>query len=374
MTMLVLAGTALALWLAVLLVPWQPWRMRETLEPAEHFAQSTGADISVLIPARNEADTLVRTLPALAGQGDGLTLIVVDDESTDGTRECVARMNLPGLRLIDGKPLPAGWSGKLWALEQARLVATTPLVLLLDADIELAPGMLAALRQPLDDAQRDLVSVMARLRMQSFWERLLLPAFVYFFKLIYPFALSNRLGTPIAAAAGGCVLVRRDLLDRIGGFGALRAAIIDDCTLARCVKRAGGRTWTGVTRGAVSLRAYDTLQPIWDMVARTAYTQLRYSPLLLLVCTALLVIAYVAPVLALCGSDPWATFAGLLACLAMAVGYVPTLRYYRLSPLWALALPIIATLYLAMTWSSALRYWRGERSRWKGRRYSAGDG
>lgn len=214
-----------------------------------------------------------------------------------------------------------------------------------------------------------MVSLMAHLRMTSLVEQLLIPAFIYFFKLLYPFALSNAGSRWVAAAAGGCVLVDRAMLERIGGFGALADAVIDDCTLARRIREAGGRTWVGVTHAAASLRGYDDFAGIHAMVARSAYSQLRYSSWLLAGCTlAMACMFWVAPA-ALVFGDATARWVAVAAWLAMAVSYAPTLAYYRVSRWWALALPLIGTLYLAMTWSSALRYWWGVRTAWRGRAY-----
>ncbi len=289
---------------------------------------------------------------------------MVDDQSTDDTAK-LAR-GFPNVEVLAGKPLPSGWAGKLWALEQGRTQVKTSLILLLDADIALKPGMLAALVTHRCNCAANFVSLMADLRRDSFWDRLLLPAFVYFFKLLYPFALSNSRFPYVAAAAGGCILVETAALQKAGAFASLRGALIDDCTLARLVKNAGHKTWTGVSRGVISLRPYRTLASIHDMVARSAFTQLHYSTLLLIAVTAVFVAAYWLPLAALTTS---AGAVAAAALLAMAVGYLPTLRYYDLSPLWALLLPLTAALYLAMTWSSAIRYWRGTRSQWKNRTY-----
>ena len=367
-----LAAAGAAIWLCILVLPWQPWRVRERLEPesAGDGAETGLADVTVLIPARDEAAVVGDTLAALGRQGRGLRVILVDDRSSDGTAE-VARLAATESLSLDihgGAPLADGWTGKLWALEQGRRHVETPLVLLLDADITLRPGMVRALLAKREESGAALVSVMAALRMQRGWERLLLPAFIFFFRLLYPFHLANKPSRWVAAAAGGCVLMETAALERIGGFDAIRGALIDDCALARAVKNAGLRTWVGVTSGAVSHRAYPTLDAVWQMVARTAYTQLRYSPALLLLCTLLMALAFWAPVAGLAGSLAAQIAAGT-GLVAMAVCYVPTLRYYRLSPAWALALPLIGTLYLAMTWHSALRDWGGRRSVWKGRVY-----
>ena len=366
------AAAGAAIWLCILVLPWQPWRVRERLEPetADEVGEIGLDDVTVLIPARDEAAVIGDTLEALGHQGRGLRVILVDDRSSDGTAEVARRAaaeSLP-LAVCAGTPLAEGWTGKLWALEQGRRHVETPLILLLDADITLRPGMVRALLARRAESGAALVSVMASLRMQKGWERLLLPAFIFFFRLLYPFHLANKPNRWVAAAAGGCVLMEASALDRIGGFGAIRGALIDDCALARAVKDAGFRTWIGVTSGAASHRAYPTLGAVWQMVARTAYTQLRYSPALLLLCTLLMALSFWAPIAGLAG-PPAAQIAAAAGLLVMAVCYLPTLLYYRLSPAWALALPLIGTLYLAMTWHSAMRDWGGRRSEWKGRVY-----
>ena len=356
---------AVVMWWGLLLSPWRPWSTRERLEPSA----GTSADLSgvtVLIPARNEAEVIGITLAALQEQGKGLRIIVVDDQSDDGTGDIIR--SYPNATAVGGQPLPTGWAGKLWALEQGLMHVQTPLTLLLDADIALKPGMLAALLEHKRAGALDFVSIMADLRRTSFWDRLLLPAFVYYFKLLYPFHISNSRSKLVAAAAGGCVLVDTEVLRKVGAFGSLRGAMIDDCALARQVKRAGHRTWVGMSRGVISLRPYGTLGSIHHMVARSAFTQLGYSTLLLFALTALFAWAYWLPLVALL--LPGSGWLAASALLAMGIGYWPTLRYYGLSPVWVFGLPLTATLYLAMTWSSAIRYWRGVRLRWKGRTYT----
>ncbi len=286
---------------------------------------------------------------------------MIDDQSTDGTATIAQQA---GAEVIAGSPLPAGWVGKLWALEQGRRTVTSQYTLFVDADIELLPGTVSALRQR-DGFQ--LVSLMAVLEQESKWEKLLMPAFVYFFKLLYPFRLSNSPNRLVAAAAGGCVLIETQMLERIGGFERFKDAIIDDCALARAVKRNGGRTWLGLTHSALSRRTMHGLKPIWSMVARSAFAQLQYSTLLLLACIAMLMLAFWVPVLGV--FDPHTRWTACLALATMMATYVPTLRFYGRSPLWALALPVAGTLYLLMTVSSAIRGWHGVRSRWKGRDY-----
>jgi hopene-associated glycosyltransferase HpnB len=366
------AVAAAALWLGLLALPWRPWGTRERLETAGTTPDADLSSVVVLIPARNEAATIGRTLAALAHQGRGLKAILIDDQSSDGTAD-TARMgageNLT-LEIVRGAALEPGWAGKMFALEQGRARADRPLVLLLDADIALEPGTIAALLGKKRETGAALVSLMAELSMTGPAERLLMPAFVYFFKLVYPFALSNGRTRLVAAAAGGCVLIERAVLDGIGGFDALRGAIIDDCALARAVKRSGRRTWIGLSHAAKSIRGYQTLGAIWRMVARSAYTQLNYSPVLLGLASLMLALAFWMPLVALAAFPALdAKLIGGLALLAMMASYLPTLLYYRRSLLWAAALPLIATLYLIITWSSAIDYWRGRRTIWKGRIY-----
>jgi hopene-associated glycosyltransferase HpnB len=369
------ALAAALLWALLLLAPFRPWSTRERLESAGAAPDTDLSSVVALIPARNEAAVIGRTLAALGAQGRELAVILIDDRSADGTA-ATARTALPAgvaLSVLEGRPLEAGWAGKMWALEQGRRLADRPLILLLDADIALAPGALAALLRQRAATGAALVSLMAWLRMENPLERLLMPAFVFFFKLVYPFALSNgRIGL-VAAAAGGCVLIERAVLEEIGGFGALKGAIIDDCALARAVKAHGRRTWIGLSHAARSLRGYPDLGAIWCMVARSAYAQLGYSPLLLGVASVLLAAAFWLPLAAVLGFPAIAAkLLGVAALVFAAASYRPTLRYYGRSTLWAVALPLIGTLFLAMTWSSALDYWRGRRSAWKGRVYDRG--
>lgn len=368
-----IAALAAVTWLGLLAQPWQPWRMRERFVARDDDANADLSDITVLIPARDEAETLPETLAALSRQGQHLRVILVDDNSTDGSADIARAADLAHLTVISGQPLPSGWTGKLWALEQARRHVETPRVVLLDADIHLAPGTITGLRAKAIAESRQLVSLMAELRTTHAAEKLLIPAFIYFFKLLYPFALSNAGSRWVAASAGGCVLLETAMLERIGGFAALADAVIDDCTLARRVRDAGGATWVGVTHAASSLRGYDDWDGIHAMVARSAYSQLRYSPWLLAGCTLAMGLMFWAPLIAVFAGSSLARVAGFIALAAMLVSYLPTLRYYRQRLAWACLMPVIGTLYLAMTWSSALRYWRGVRTAWRGRRYQRGE-
>src|ERR1700686_487831 len=367
MEFLVVVGSLL--WVGLIVVPWRPWSTRERLEPGVERVERNLSDVTVLVPARNEATVIERTLAALASQGVGLQVVLVDDQSSDETASLARSTLSTGLQVIKGKALPSGWTGKLWALEQGWRNTNTDLVLLLDADIELESRMIGTLKQKLIDEQLDLVSIMARLRMETFWEKLLAPAFIYFFKLLYPFSVGNNPNSSLGVAAGGCILVRSDALRRAGAFLSIRNAIIDDCSLAAGVKKFGGRTWTGLSHSVRSHRPYPRLSSFCEMVERTAFTQLRYSIWLLLATTFIMLLAF------------WFLWAGLfswslavrsvalLGAFAMISSYLPTLRYYRRSVLWAPMLPFVGGLYLLMTWSSALRYWRGKRSEWKGRVY-----
>jgi hopene-associated glycosyltransferase HpnB len=371
MAILILAALALACWAGVLLAPWAAWLCREHLE-ADGEPSAPAADFTVLIPARNEAQVIGETLRVLATAAPAARIIVIDDQSTDATASIARASGLPHLTVVAGTAPPQGWTGKLWALQQGLERVGTPRVLLLDADIRLAPGMLASLQRKADEGYA-LVSLCAEPCWRGIAARWLLPAFVYFFKLLYPFALANDRDSRIAAAAGGVILVDREALLDAGGFGAWRDAIIDDCTLAARVKRKGHRCWIGLTHGAISQRRA-SFRDIAHMIARTAFVQLRESLLLTLAVSALLIVAFWIPVLALAlGSTYAARAIGLLALLAMLACYLPTLMYYRRNPLAALLLPLAATFFLAATWYSAWRALTGTRSVWKGRRYQRGE-
>ncbi|MGA2515265.1 MAG: glycosyltransferase [Thermodesulfobacteriota bacterium] len=356
-------------WLVILFLPWRPWDIREVMDSTPACPDLDLSDITVLIPARNEAEVIATTLSTLNNQGHDLAMVVVDDRSTDGTFAVAQASGVQNLRVISGEPLPAEWSGKLWALEQGFRHVNTPLALLLDADIELRPGIVQALRQKLEENHLQLVSVMAHLRMVNLWERLFMPAFVYFFKMVYPFRLSNSSSTRVAAAAGGCILLETRLIEEIGGFKAIRNELIDDCALAKRVKALGYRTWIGLTHSVHSLRSYEDLADIWNMVARTAFCQLRYSAILLAGTTIIMLLVFWLPIAGLFFPATIAKIISACALAAMILSYLPALKFYGQSRSWALLLPLIATLYLAMTWSSAIRFWAGSGSPWKGRFY-----
>ena len=363
------------IWIVILFLPWCPWSTRERLEGSEDSSPREPSDLTVLIPARNEARQIDRTLTAIREQAPDVAVLVVDDRSEDGTAEAARSVGLENLQVITGDSMPDGWTGKLWALDQGLAEVDTPLTLMLDADIELGPGVITALLEQRRTKDLQMVSLMATLETHGFWEKLLLPAFVYFFKLLYPFHLSNSSFRWVAAGAGGCVLSDTQILREIGAFDSIKHELIDDCALAARVKGSGHSIWTGLSGSVVSHRRYEGLEKIWGMVARTAYTQLHYSPLLLAGCVAVLSWAFWMPVLGLVSGPPAAQIASLTALGTMIATYLPTLRFYRLSALWALALPFTGTLYLAMTLNSAWRFYRGVRSSWRGRVYtSASDG
>jgi len=371
-----LAGMSLGIWIYLLLLRGNFWR--EGPQPPAP-APTRWPKVVAVIPARNEAEHVGEAVGSLLRQDypGEFSAILVDDHSSDGTAE-VARAAAAGaeawdrLTVLGARDLPQGWTGKLWALsegiaEAERREPPPELILLTDADIvhhatnlrELAARVAVGI---------DLASLMVRLRMESFAERFLVPAFVFFFEMVYPFAYIRDSRNRSAGAAGGCVLIRREALRRIGGIGAIRGEIIDDCALARAVKR-GGPIWLGLTTEARSLRAYPALGDIWRMVARTAYAQLRYSPLLLAATVLGMALTFLAPV-AVAVSGTEAAWLGISAWAAMALSYLPTLRLYQQSPVWAPLLPLIALVYIAATVDSARRHWLGRGGEWKGRTHA----
>ncbi|WP_407289183.1 glycosyltransferase [Streptomyces sp. BP-8] len=339
--------------------------------------------VAVVVPARDEAAVLPESLPSLLGQKypGRAEVFLVDDGSTDGTgalaRELAdARGGLPLTVASPGEPEP-GWTGKLWALRHGIALARERMapdyLLLTDADIAHGPESLRELVAAARSARLDLVSQMARLRVVTFWERLIVPAFVYFFGQLYPFRWVNRPGARTAAAAGGCVLLRREAAERAGVPEAIRGAVIDDVTLARAVQRGGGTIWLGLADHVDSVRPYPRLAELWRMVSRSAYAQLRHQPLLLLGTALGLALVYLAPPLALAaglaGGDPAVAALGGAAWAVMCGTYLPMLRYYG-QPVWAAPLlPFTALLYLLMTVDSAVQHYRGRGAAWKGRTY-----
>ncbi len=348
--------------------------------------------VTAVVPARNEAEVLPRCLSTLLAQDYPglLRVVVVDDDSTDGTAAVATQLGAAAgrdLLVIGARPTAPGWAGKVWAMSEgvAAVGSEAEYILFTDADIAYAPGTLTRLVRAATGNQLTLVSQMALLRASTGAEKLLIPAFVYFFAQLYPFRRVNRPRSRTAAAAGGCMLVRSDALAAAGGLGEIRSARIDDVALGTLVKRAGGRCWLGLTTDVTSLRRYDRLADIWDMVARSAYTQLRYSLIATVGCVLALAWLYLLPPVAAvaglallaaggsAGSAGWLLAAGIAGWLLMTVSYAPMLRFYRLSPLRAPSLPLIAALYAAMTADSARRHLAGRGGAWKGRVVSPGD-
>ena len=309
--------------------------------------------VVAVVPARNEADVIARSLGSLLAQdyqGD-LRIILVDDQSEDGTGAAARALASDRLTVLSGAPRPPGWTGKLWAMRQGSVAAPpSEFFWFTDADIAHAPDNLTQLvaraqTKAADGRQRVMVSLMARLVCRTAAEHFLIPAFVFFFAMLYPFAAANNPRRKLAAAAGGCMLVRRAALEKAGGIETIRHNIIDDVSLGRVMK-AQGPIWLGLTDRSVSLRPYERLADIRKMVARSAYAQLGYSPLLLLGTLGGLFIVYIAPVLGALFAMYYVQLAAYLAWGIMAVMFQPILRFYRLSPLWGLALPVIGACTL----------------------------
>ncbi|MEU5976972.1 glycosyltransferase [Streptomyces sp. NPDC047315] len=377
-------GSLLA-WVWLLLGQGFFWRTDQRLPPHPDPGPDAPSwpDVVVVVPARDEAAVLPDSLPSLLAQDypGRASVVLVDDGSTDGTADVARALSeehggLPLDVVAPGEPAD-GWTGKLWALRHGIAVARgrDPRYLLLtDADIAHAPDSLRVLVASARAGGLDLVSQMARLRVTGGWERLIVPAFVYLFAQLYPFRRVNRPGARTAAAAGGCVLLDVRAVDRARIPDSVRGAVIDDVSLARAVKRSGGRIWLGLAERVDSVRPYPRLADLWRMVARSAYAQLRHSPALLVGTVAGLALVYLAPagtlVAGAAWGDPVAAWAGGLAQAIMAGTYLPILRYYGRSPLYALLLPFTALLYLLMTVDSAVQHYRGRGAAWKGRTYA----
>ncbi|MEL4895558.1 glycosyltransferase [Crocosphaera sp. Alani8] len=387
-----IVGLSLIIWTYLLLFRGWFWlsnqRIDSDVQPLNKYPR-----VCAVIPARNEADVLPISLKSLLNQdysGD-FSIVLVDDQSDDNTgnvAQAIAEESGKSaqLKVISGKTLASGWSGKLWAMkqgiEQAKKLDYQPDYLLLtDADIEHHDTNLRELVNQAETENLAMTSLMVRLRCDSFWEQFLIPAFVFFFEKLYPFSWVNNPKNKMAAAAGGCILIRRQMLEEIGGIEVVKQALIDDCSLASAVKARLQKNrqnirqgiWLGLSEKTLSLRPYDNLNSIWNMVARTAYTQLNYSPLLLLGTLLGLAIVYlVAPLSLIIGliiHNSIITIIGGMTWLLMTISYIPTLKFYQCSLLWAFSLPVIGLLYGLMTLDSAWRHWRGKGGGWKGRVY-----
>ncbi|HZR60601.1 MAG TPA: glycosyltransferase [Xanthobacteraceae bacterium] len=377
-----IASMVLAIWLYLLAARGGFWLAAERDDrnaPGEMLAwNGEWPSIAAVIPARDEAACIGETVSSLLRQdyAGTFTVIVVDDQSRDGTaqvaRDAAAQLGKADrLKIVTGPALPAGWTGKLWAQHHGvaaveAMPSPPAYVLFTDADIvygadALRPLVARALANGLV-----LTSLMVKLRCKSFAERLLVPAFIFFFQMLYPFAWANDPRRSTAAAAGGCMLVRRDVLRQAGGMAAIRGALIDDCALAKLLK-GYGPIWIGLTERVHSIRAYPSLADIARMISRTAYAQLEYSPFLLAGTVAGLALVYLAPVALTFFAGGVAQFLGLFVWLLMALAFRPTLRFYGLWAFWGLALPAIAALYMAFTLNSAYQHARGRGGMWKGR-------
>ena len=368
---LTLTGVAsLAVWLYLLLARGGFWRMRPDV--ATGRLRMPAPSVTAVVPARNEAGVVARSVASLAAQqySSEFQLVLVDDDSQDGTA-AIALQTAPQLRVVMARPLPAGWTGKVWAVAEGVRGVESDYLLLTDADIVHPPDHLAMLVARAQEGGNDLVSYMVRLQCRTLAEQALIPAFVFFFFLLYPPAWIRDPSRRTAGAAGGCILIRRGALERIGGIACIAGELIDDCALARAVKSSGGRVWLGLSDMAASIRQYRTVGEIGRMISRTAYTQLGYSPLVLAGTVAGLALTYLAPpLLTLAGPRGAANGLGALAWLLMTAAYLPAVRYAKLPWCWAPLLPTIALFYLGATLHSAFAHWRGRGGMWKGRAHS----
>lgn len=376
--MIVLAALVVVIWLAMLGLRDGFWRADVT-DRSVPALPGVLPSVVAIVPARDEAAVIAPVIASLAAQdyrGD-FRIILVDDSSSDGTAAIAraAAADSRRLTIMSATPLASGWTGKLAAVSQGIAkasggIAPPDYLWLTDADITHAPDTLASLAARAVAEDRVLVSLMARLRCESLAERMLIPAFVFFFQLLYPFAAINDPRRTTAGAAGGCMLVRREALEAAGGIAAIRTALIDDCAMGALMKRQGP-IWLGLTDRSLSIRPYPHFADVGAMISRSAYAQLGYQPLLLAGTVVGMALVYLAPpVLALLG-DGLAQWLGLAAWLLMALAFWPISRFYRQSPLWGLALPLIAAFYSGATIWSAWQHWRGRGGLWKGRAQAA---
>jgi hopene-associated glycosyltransferase HpnB len=363
----VLAGLALVIWLYLYFLHGKFWQSGPELAPAP---QLQTPDVDIIVPARDEALTIAPVIASLLAQDypGKFRVFLVDDNSTDGT---AARAGVAAnLHILTGAKKPAGWAGKLWALHQGVEASSAPILLFADADITHDPRHLSTLVTRLATPHTDMVSEMVRLNCTTLAEHALIPAFVYFFQMLYPFARVNDPLSATAAAAGGTVLIRREALARIGGIERIKSALIDDVALAREVKKFGP-IYLGHSGLATSIRPYPAFADVFRMVSRSAFTQLNHSAILLVFTVLGMILVFVVPAYATIFGHGWVFCAGLAAYALAAINFLPTASRYRVSKLWALALPLIALFYLAATVSSALDHWRGSGASWKNRSYGA---
>lgn len=368
-------GIALAVWLVLVFGRHGFWLTAERDTRGLPSEPAQWPTVTAVVPARDEAEVIARSIGSLVAQeypGD-FRIILVDDNSSDGTAEIA--QGLAGaterLAILSGQPLAPGWTGKLWAVSQGIAAAgeTPDYLWLTDADIAHAPDTLRTLVTRAVGDRRVLVTLMARLRCESLAERSLIPAFVWFFQMLYPFGAVNA-AKGVGAAAGGCMLAERAAMDRAGGIAAIRNALIDDCAFGAIMKRQG-RVWLGLTDRSVSIRDYDSWGSVAAMISRSAYAQLGYSILALFGTILGLALIYLGPVLLTLFGEGYARWLGLGAWALMAIAFQPMLRFYHRSPLWGVALPGIALFYAGCTFASAWAYWRGRGGMWKGRAQAA---
>lgn len=332
--------------------------------------------VAVIIPARNEAAGIARSIASLLGSADGsLHIFLVDDSSADGTallatQAAVSVGKVASLTVLQGHPLPPGWSGKLWAVSQGIAAArdfAPDFLLLSDADIVHSPATIPSLLDIAESGGYDLVSLMVKLHCRGWAEKMLIPAFVFFFFKLYPPAWISSSRRATAGAAGGCLLIRPQALARAGGMEAIRGEIIDDCALARAVKRSGGKLWLGLTDASASIRPYGSFGEIGRMISRTAFNQLHHSTLLLLGAVVGMAVTYLLPPALLLSRHLAPIALGALAWAFMCAAYLPLVRFYRLNPLWTFTLPLAALFYTGATLHSAVKFWLGRGGQWKGR-------
>jgi hopene-associated glycosyltransferase HpnB len=366
--MALLALIPVAAWLYLLAFRGRFWTMDQRDDADDPAPPARWPSVVAVVPARNEADVIARSIGSLLAQdypGD-FRIVLVDDQSGDGTGD-IARKLGGKLDVVNGSPRPVGWTGKVWAMSQGAARAGAPdYIWFTDADIEHTPENLRKLVARAERGKLVLTSLMVKLHCRGWVEAYLIPAFVFFFAMLYPFASVNDPKNRAAAAAGGCMLVRRDALVRAGGIAAIKGEIIDDCALGRALK-AQGPIWLGLTERAHSIRPYAGMQEIRRMVARSAYAQLGYSPLALVGTILGMIIVYAAaPAFALFATAS-AQASGILVWAAMTLSFQPIAKFYRVSPLWGLALPMIGILYTLFTLDSAVQHWRGRGGMWKGR-------
>lgn len=379
MTGLLIAIIPLGIWMYLIFSRGHFWLEKPQGPVAEQWL--TTPDVAIVVPARNEADVIARSIRSLIRQDytGAYKIFLVDDHSSDDTvklaRDVAEQLyQMARLVVVKAPDLPAGWGGKVWAMQAGynAVKETMPkadYVLFTDADIEHANDSLRELVCRAESGRLTLASFMVRLNCHSLWERLLIPAFVFFFMMLYPFNWVRDRESKVAAAAGGAMLARCAALDAVGGFAPMRDALIDDCALARLMK-SQGPIWLALSDRTFSIRHYPAFDDIFNMIARTAYTQLNYSPLLLLVCVAGMIATFLLPVGAFIFGTDAVQLAGFVAWFLMAFAYMPTLRTYRQSSLMAWALPGIALVYLLATIDSARRHWQGAGGLWKGRAHS----